>query len=134
MSGFVSDLRYAIRQLTQTTGFTLTCVLTLALGIGANTAVFSVMNAILLKSLPVSDPDRVVFLNTSGAPHRTGTIDSHETFSYPVYESLRAHHVGLSQVMASVPLSGEKSPWALETNPKRRKESWSAAIFSPGSE
>src|SRR5579871_1423596 len=105
MSGFVKDLRYAIRQLTKTPGFTLTCVLTLALGIGANTAVFSVMNAILLRSLPVSDPDRVVFLNTSGAPHRTGTIDSHATFSYPVYESLRAHRAGLSEVMASVPLS-----------------------------
>jgi MacB-like protein len=108
MSGFAKDLRYAVRQLTKTPGFTLTCVLTLALGIGANTAVFSVMNAILLKSLPVSDPDRVVFLNTSGAPHRTGTIDSHETFSYPVYESLREHHAGLSEVMASVPLSGGK--------------------------
>jgi len=108
VSGLVKDLRYAKRQLTKTPGFTLTCVLTLALGIGANTAVFSVMNAILLKSLPVSDPDRVVLLNTSGAPYGTGTIDSHETFSYLVYESLRAHHAGLSQVMASVPLSGGK--------------------------
>src|SRR5215469_3586316 len=92
MSGLVQDLRYAVRQLTKTPGFTLTCVLTLALGTGANTAVFSVMNAVLLKSLPVSEPDRVVWLNTSGAPHRTGTIDSHETFSYPVYEPLRARN------------------------------------------
>src|SRR5215469_5117713 len=128
MSGFVSDLRYAIRQLTQTTGFTLTCVLTLALGIGANTAVFSVMNAILLKSLPVSDPDRVVFLNTSGAPHRTGTIDSHETFSYPVYSRCVRITSGCRRSWPAFRYPAEKSPCALETNPKRRKESWSAAI------
>jgi len=80
MATFLNDLRFALRQLRKTPGFTLVCVLTLALGIGANTAVFSVMNAVLLKSLPVADPDRVVHLNTSGAPKRTGTIDSHETF------------------------------------------------------
>src|SRR5712672_2657912 len=84
-----SDLRYAIRQLRKRPGFTLVCVLTLALGIGANTAVFSVMNAVLLRSLPVADAGRVVYLRTTNPPHGTGTIDSNETFSYPVYDAVR---------------------------------------------
>src|SRR5580700_2036521 len=118
MHMFMNDLRYAVRQLRKTPGFTLVCELTLALGIGANAAVFSVMNAVLLKSLPVADPDRVVYLNTSGSPHRTGTIDSHETFSYPVYDALRQQHGGLEQVIASVPLSLDKVAVRYEAQPE----------------
>jgi hypothetical protein len=55
---FLNHLQYSVRQLLKAPGFTLVCVLTLAFGISANTAVFSVMNAVLLKSLPVADPDR----------------------------------------------------------------------------
>jgi predicted permease len=107
MTGIFSDLRYAIRQLRKRPGFTLVCVLTLALGIGANTAVFSVMNAVLLRSLPVTDPGRVVYLRTSNAPRGTGTIRSDQTFSYPVYDALR-RQTGAMQVMAYVPLSSQK--------------------------
>ncbi len=105
MPAIVDDLRFAIRQLRKTPGFTLVCILTLALGIGANTAVFSVMNAVLLRSLPVVDPGRVVYLRTSNAPNGTGTIDSNETFSYAVYDALRRQNRGLSPVMAYVPLA-----------------------------
>ncbi len=108
MTAAINDLRYALRQLKKNGGLVAICVVTLALGIGANTAVFSAMNAVLLKSLPVEDPDRVVYLRTSGAPERTGTIDSRETFPYTVYDALRMQHGPLSQVIAYVPLSTGK--------------------------
>jgi hypothetical protein len=88
---FARDLRFGIRSLLKSPGFALTAILTLALGVGANTAVFSVMNAVLLKSLPVADPDRLFYLWTSDNPQGTGTVDTNETMTYNVYDALRKH-------------------------------------------
>jgi hypothetical protein len=131
MPAIVDDLRYAIRQLRKTPGFTLVCVLTLALGIGANTAVFSVMNAVLLRSLPVADSARVVYLRTSNPPNGTGTIDSNETFSYAVYDALRRQNRGLTPVMAYAPLATGKVAVRYGGSRSRQKATWSVEASSP---
>lgn len=131
MSAWFQDLRYAIRQLKKTPGFTLVCVVTLALGIGANTAVFSVMNAVLLRSLPVADPDRVVYLRTTNPPRGTGSIDSNDTFSYPVYEALREQKGAFSSLIAYAPLSTGKVAVRYGTLPEEAEgDMVSGAFFS----
>ncbi|MEW5975629.1 MAG: ABC transporter permease [Acidobacteriota bacterium] len=84
-----NDLRFILRQLRQNPGFTAVVVLTLALGIGANTAVFSVLDQVLLRLLPVKKPQELVLLAPSGSHY--GNSLGANTLSYPMYLDLRDH-------------------------------------------
>jgi predicted permease len=86
MDTLVNDLRYTVRTLLKAPAFTLAAVAALTLGIGANTAIFSVVNAVLLKPIAAPDPDRVVyFMNTS--PRGTGTGASPAKFLHYAHQT-----------------------------------------------
>ncbi len=102
---FVQDIRYGLRQLRRNPGFTAVAVLTLALGIGANTAIFSVMNTVMLRFLPVQDPERLVYLRLENRPSGTWeTGDDSWTFNMPSFDEMRKQRQVFSDLMSFAPL------------------------------
>ena len=95
------DTRYALRQLARNKAFTITAVLTLALGIGANTAIFSLIHSVMLKSLPVADPQTLVRLGDGDNCCVLGGFQGRfSVFSYPLYKYLRDHTPELAELAA----------------------------------
>src|SRR5262245_25114860 len=98
------DLRYGIRMLIRNPGFTLTAVLTLALGIGANTAMFSVVNAVLIRPLPFPDPQNLMFIEGKGP----------NSFAAPDFHDLAEQNRSFSQLgaytVATINISGGTEP------------------------
>jgi macrolide transport system ATP-binding/permease protein len=93
MTSFLKDLRYGVRMLLKTPGFTAVAVLTLALGIGANTAIFSAVGAFIMRPLPVERPDRLVRVFESDPKRGQGDLIS--SFSYPDFADYRAQTGGV---------------------------------------
>src|SRR6185369_15208129 len=91
----MNDVKFAVRMLLKSPGFTAVTVLTLALGIGANTAIFTVINTLMLRSLPVWEPHELVQASLVGESGRN------HTFTYPEYERLRDEAKGLSGLFAA---------------------------------
>ncbi len=87
MGNFVQDLRYAFRTLRKAPLFTCVAVLSLALGIGANTAIFTLVNQLILQLLPVRDPEQLVLLTARG--HHYGSNTGSNSISYPMYQDFR---------------------------------------------
>ena len=101
----LQDLRYALRSLRKNPGFTAAAIFTLALGIGANTAIFSILDQIALRKLPVRDPDSLVVLDGPGAYRGASHQNSNFStpFSYPMYTDLRDQASTLSGMLARFP-------------------------------
>jgi predicted permease len=99
MGNLPQDLRYAIRTLLKTPAFTLVVVITLGLGIGANAAIFSLTDQLLLRLLPVKDPQQLVMFENPG-PFQ-GRTNNDNTFSYPMYRDFRDRNTVFDGVIAS---------------------------------
>jgi predicted permease len=92
MTHLAADLRYAWRTLRQTPVFTIVAVLSIALGIGANTAIFTLVDQVLLRLLPVKDPARLVMLHGPSGDQHYGSNYGNRMLSYPMYEDFRDHN------------------------------------------
>ena len=87
MGNFLQDLRYAFRTLRKAPLFTAVAVLSLALGIGANTAIFTLVNQLILQMLPVRNPEQLVML--AGRGNHYGSDNGANALSYPMYQDFR---------------------------------------------
>src|SRR5258708_5162214 len=102
MRGIWQDIRFGARMLAKHPGFTAIAVLTLALGIGANTAIFSLVKQVLLRRLPVQNPSELLILRAPGRTygHTWSDGDEAQSFSFPMYKRLRETNQAFSGLLA----------------------------------
>src|SRR5207248_4288211 len=101
MRNLLSNIRYALRQFRQSPVFTIAAVLTLALGIGGTTAIFTLIHAVMLRSLPVADPARLHRIGDGDdCCVEGGPQDRWGMYSYPLYERLKAAAPEFEEVAA----------------------------------
>jgi predicted permease len=101
MTALLQDIRYALRMLRNNPGFTAVAVLTLALGIGANTAIFQLLDSIRLTALPLKNPEQLAQVRIIQPHGRTGNFtSSHPDLTYPQWEQIRAQQQGFSGMFA----------------------------------
>jgi len=110
MESFLNDLRHSIRILRQNPSFTFTAVVALTLGIGANTAIFTVINTVILKPLPYPDSDRIVDVGRPGDGGVSEPLFAYWIQNNPGFEDLAGYHAG-----ASMNLNGGDKPELVET-------------------
>src|SRR5882757_8593795 len=107
MATIWQDFRYALRGMIKNPIFSIIVVATLALGIGANTAIFSLLDAVLLKSLPVQEPERLVLFGKGESQGLSNGFPNGSTdlFSYPFYQEMRQHKEVFTEVasLLSIP-------------------------------
>jgi predicted permease len=109
LDSLLQDIRYGLRMLGKNPGFTAVAVLTLALGIGANTAIFTVINAVMLRALPVQHPEQLVAVGNPAHVHAFGSgTPRTDIFSFPLYREVRDNNSVFSSVLASSNLSNPR--------------------------
>jgi putative ABC transport system permease protein len=104
MDGLLQDIRYGFRMLRKSPGFTAVAVITLALGIGANTAIFTLLDQVLLRQLPVEEPQQLVQARHTGSDTGRASVyggSVADYFSYPMYRDLRDRNTVFSGVLAT---------------------------------
>jgi len=126
MAGVIQGLRYTLGQLAKSPVFSAISILTIALGIGANTAIFSVMNAVLLHFLPVPNPQQLVYFHLKNQPlstSQTGYGDM--SLSLPVFETIRIRRDVFTDVIGFAPLAFEKVAVRIGSEPE---ETWGEMV------
>jgi putative ABC transport system permease protein len=98
IENFAGDLRYALRTLAKAPAFTLAAIATLTLGIGANTAIFQLLDAVRMRTLPVPDPHRLAQIEIRNL--NFGILQGRDNLSYPLYQEIRANQQAFSEIFA----------------------------------
>src|SRR5262245_28936692 len=129
MDGILRDVRFALRNMLRSPGLAAVIAISLSLGIGANTAIFSLIRAVMLKSLPVQDPDRLVLmhwhgdawpkgLNQSGAggPNNPAYKNASRSMAFPFFRMLTKETDTFTSVFAFAPLGPERQNTTLSAD------------------